>query len=349
MASPLDLVRAWVDAGTVPGVAACVVDRSGVIDEAYAGVRVARGDEPVGPGTRFALASLTKPLTAAACMCAVEEGLLELDEEVRDGFTLRHLLSHCSGLAADSAAIDAPLVDPPGTYRRYSNAGYALAGRLVERAAEMPFGEYLRAAVLDPLGMDASLGLDPSDAGRAAIVREPGLWADGEPFFNSDAFRAAALGRERRLRDRSGVRSLPRVPARRRPCGRRPAARGRDRRRDALHPVRRAARDRRGPRDVGRVPVGSRPRRAGHARAALDGRRADGDREHPLRQLGRARLDRPRARARSRRAREPQLLLGLVVASRAAGPTSRLRSSRALTARPSTRSGSHRRPRSRPR
>jgi beta-lactamase class C len=126
-------------------------------------------------------------------MCAVEEGLLELDEEVRDGFTLRHLLSHCSGLAAESAAIDGPLVDPPGTYRRYSNAGYALAGRLVEQAAEMPFGEYLRAAVLDPLGMDASLGLDPADAGRVAIVREPGLWAEGEPFFNSDAFRAAAL------------------------------------------------------------------------------------------------------------------------------------------------------------
>jgi beta-lactamase class C len=193
MRSPLDLVRAWVDAGTVPGAAACVVDRSGVIDEAYAGVRVAREDEQVGPATRFALASLTKPLTAAACMCAVEEGLLELDEEVRDGFTLRHLLSHCSGLAAESAAIDGPLVDPPGTYRRYSNAGYALAGRLVEQAAEMPFGEYLRAAVLDPLGMDASLGLDPADAGRVAIVREPGLWADGEPFFNSDAFRAAAL------------------------------------------------------------------------------------------------------------------------------------------------------------
>jgi CubicO group peptidase (beta-lactamase class C family) len=193
MRSPLDVARAWVDAGTVPGVAACVVDRRGVIDEAYAGVRLARGDEPVGAETRFPLASLTKPLTAAACMCAVEEGLVELDEEVRDGFSLRHLLSHCSGLAADSAALDGPLLDPPGTYRRYSNAGYALAARLVETTAEMPFRDYLRAAVLDPLGMDASLGLDRADAQRAAIVREPGLWMEGEPLFNGEAFRAAAL------------------------------------------------------------------------------------------------------------------------------------------------------------
>jgi CubicO group peptidase (beta-lactamase class C family) len=191
--SPLELARAWVDAGTVPGVAACVVDRSGVIDEAYAGVRVARGDEPIGPETRFALASLTKPLAAAACLCAFEEGLVELDEEVRDGFSLRHLLSHCSGLPAESDALDGPLLDPPGSYRRYSNAGYALAARLVAQAAEMPFRDYLREAVLDPLGMDASLGLALADGARAASVREPGLWGDGEALFNGDAFRAAAL------------------------------------------------------------------------------------------------------------------------------------------------------------
>src|SRR6476660_1101315 len=94
MGSPLDLARAWVDTGTVPAIAAAVVDRTGVLDEAYAGLTSDAGD-PVGPGTRFALASLTKPLTAAACLCAVEEGLLDLDDEVRDGFTLRHLLSHC--------------------------------------------------------------------------------------------------------------------------------------------------------------------------------------------------------------------------------------------------------------
>jgi CubicO group peptidase (beta-lactamase class C family) len=192
MGSPLDLVRAWVDAGIVPGVAAAVVDRSGVIDEAYAGEAVA-GGALVGSETRFALASLTKPLTAAACLCAVEEGLLELDDEVRDGFTLRHLLSHCSGLPADSPEPAPRPLEAPGTYRRYSNTGYALAARLVARQASMPFRAYLQAAVLDPLAMDASLGLDAIDAARTAVVRQAGIWREREQFFNSDGFRAAAL------------------------------------------------------------------------------------------------------------------------------------------------------------
>jgi CubicO group peptidase (beta-lactamase class C family) len=192
MGSPLDLARAWVDAGTVPGIAAAVVDRSGVLEEAYAGV-ISTDGAAVGPDTRFALASLTKPLTAAACLCAVEEELLELDAEVRDGFTLRHLLSHCSGLPAESSDPDVRPLEAPGSYRRYSNAGYALAARLVEQRAEMPFRDYLRSSVLDPLGMDASLGLEPADAARAAVVRQPGLWKDGQQFFNSPAFRAAAL------------------------------------------------------------------------------------------------------------------------------------------------------------
>ncbi|HEY1480800.1 MAG TPA: serine hydrolase domain-containing protein, partial [Gaiellales bacterium] len=191
MSGPLELARAWVEAGTVPGIAACIVDRDGVVDELYAGV-LGRGDtRPVGPDTRFALASLTKPLVAAACMCAVEEELVELDGELRDGFALRHLLSHCSGLAADAAPGAAP-IDPPGTFRRYSNAGYALAGQVVEDAAEMPFGTYLERALLEPLALDASLGCDPSDAGRTATVREPGRWRDGHDLFNGDVFRAAA-------------------------------------------------------------------------------------------------------------------------------------------------------------
>ena len=57
------------------------------------------------PDTLFALASLTKPLVAAACMVALEEGLLDLDAEVRDGFTLRHLLSHCAGPARGGPAL----------------------------------------------------------------------------------------------------------------------------------------------------------------------------------------------------------------------------------------------------
>jgi CubicO group peptidase (beta-lactamase class C family) len=185
----LDIAAAWVDDGRVPGVAACVVSSAGLVAERYHGVLSAGGDEPVGQDTRFALASLTKPLVAAAVLVAAEEGLVELDAPVRDGFTLRHLLSHASGLPVPSSGRDDRPDFTPGTRRRYSNAGYALTGRLLEQASEMPARDYLAAALLEHLDMDASLGLDEVDASRTATVREAGLDAPGEELFNGAAFR----------------------------------------------------------------------------------------------------------------------------------------------------------------
>jgi CubicO group peptidase (beta-lactamase class C family) len=189
--NPLEIVEDWVRGGTVAGAAAVVVGRDGVLAERYAGVRRRAAEDPVAADTRFALASLTKPLVACACLIAVEEGSLELDGPLRDGFTLRHLLSHAAGLpyAGDRAARP---VDPPGSYRRYSNAGYLVAGAELAEAAGVAAGDYLHEAVLAPLAMDASLGLDHAAAGRTATVQEPGLGEGGAQLFNSASFRAAA-------------------------------------------------------------------------------------------------------------------------------------------------------------
>ena len=181
----------WVADGLVPAVAAVVVDARGVVAERYAGVRERGGDQPVGPETLFALASLTKPLVAAACMVALEEGLLDLDAEVRDGFSLRHLLSHCAGLPEPGLAWQEPPGYPPGTQRWYSNAGYVQAARLLEASSGLSCAEYLGEAVLAPLGMDASLGLKPGDEVRAARVWQAGRYGEGE-LFNSEKFRRDA-------------------------------------------------------------------------------------------------------------------------------------------------------------
>jgi CubicO group peptidase (beta-lactamase class C family) len=179
----------WVASGLVPAVGAVVVDARGVVAERYAGVRERGGDEPVGPHTLFALASLTKPLVAAACMVALEEGLLDLDAEVRDGFTLRHLLSHCAGLPEAGVRWREPPGYPPGTQRWYSNAGYVQAAKLLEGASGMSCAAYLAEAVFGPLGMDASLGLAEADAPRTARVWQPGRYGEGE-LFNSELFRS---------------------------------------------------------------------------------------------------------------------------------------------------------------
>ena len=100
------------------------------------------------------LASVSKPVTALAVLVAAEEGVLDLDEAAGPpGATVRHLLAHTSGLPFDGGT---PIA-PPGRRRIYSNEGFRVLGEHLAGRAEMPFAEYVRAAVVEPLG----ISLDP--------------------------------------------------------------------------------------------------------------------------------------------------------------------------------------------
>src|SRR5262245_46437201 len=99
-------------------------------------------------------ASVTKPAVALAALVAAEEGVVDLDESAGPpGSTVRHLLAHASGLPFEGGV---PIAEP-GRRRIYSNTGFERLAAHVGAAAEMPFSEYLRAAVFAPLGMGAEL------------------------------------------------------------------------------------------------------------------------------------------------------------------------------------------------
>jgi CubicO group peptidase (beta-lactamase class C family) len=109
----------------------------------FAAAGVVRADGVVathGPrDTEARWASVTKLLTGLAALVAVEEGVVELDEH------LRRLLSHA------------------GERRRvYSNEGIEAAAQLVAAGAEMPFEDYFREAVVQPLGLRGSLRGSPA-------------------------------------------------------------------------------------------------------------------------------------------------------------------------------------------
>jgi CubicO group peptidase (beta-lactamase class C family) len=128
---------------------------------ASAGVVTATGE--VGAhGPRDAVlrwASVTKVLTGLAILVAVEEGTVDLDEPAEPpGSTLRHLLAHASGLPPD----EGPPLMAPGRRRIYSNVGIELASKLVADRSGMPFGEYLRGAVVGPLRLTGSLHGSPA-------------------------------------------------------------------------------------------------------------------------------------------------------------------------------------------
>lgn len=114
------------------------------------------------------LASVTKPLAAYSVLVAVDHGRVDLDGDVTgEGRTVRHLLSHASGLPPQEGGP----TTAPEKRRIYSNWGYDLLGDHVEQAVRRPFSEWLRSQVLVPLGMhDTELGGSPAKDGRGTVA-----------------------------------------------------------------------------------------------------------------------------------------------------------------------------------
>lgn len=115
----------------------------------------------------FPLASVSKVLTAVAVLVAVEEETLALDEPAGPpGSTVRLLLSHASGLPFDG---DEPIA-APAQRRIYGNTAFEVLGRLLAQRAGLPVADYVREAVLGPLGMTStSVPGSPAHSGRSTV------------------------------------------------------------------------------------------------------------------------------------------------------------------------------------
>ncbi len=171
-----------MEGGAFPG-AAYLVSRGGVLALAGACGRLsASRSQPVNTATVFDMASCTKPMTAALMsLMLVEQGKLSLLQSVPEFFpepslphlsqvTLRHLITHTSGLPAwvdlysatsdRAGAIDAlmkvPLKAEPGSHYEYSCLGYILLGLVCERASGLSLREFLKREVWTPLGMTST-------------------------------------------------------------------------------------------------------------------------------------------------------------------------------------------------
>ncbi|HEX5826195.1 MAG TPA: serine hydrolase domain-containing protein [Candidatus Limnocylindrales bacterium] len=151
-------------------------------------------DEAAGrantPETRFRIGSITKQLTGMAILVLEARGLVDRGDPVCNyvddcptawsAVTIEHLLAHTSGIAsftdqpdfdmtspstpAETVAdvADIPLAWEPGAFFGYNNTGYVLLGMVIERASGVPYEQFLREAVFDPLGM-ADTGYEDGD------------------------------------------------------------------------------------------------------------------------------------------------------------------------------------------
>ena len=115
----------------------------------------------------FALASVTKLLTAMTVLIAHEEGTLDLDEPIGPGdSTTTDLLAHTAGVAPDTLDQFAP----PRTRRIYSTSAYDLAADAVAERSGIAFQDYLDEALIVPLGLHATHLNGSAGAGARASV-----------------------------------------------------------------------------------------------------------------------------------------------------------------------------------
>lgn len=215
----------------LPAVAAAMFTSDGITSRAVAGVR-REGDATAATiDDRWHIGSVTKTFTSLLIARRVEQGVWRWDSTLgeilgavraggRAGVTLRHLLSHRSGLPANVPASDAlkfvtsPLAleeqrrqvragvlagapsTAPGTSFLYSNLGFIVLGSLLEEQAGRPWEQLVREEILEPLGLATAGFGAPGGAGtlteprghRAApggalVAVEPGLGADNLPFL----------------------------------------------------------------------------------------------------------------------------------------------------------------------
>ncbi|MEQ1586050.1 MAG: serine hydrolase [Cyclobacteriaceae bacterium] len=146
----------------------------------------------------FRIGSITKQFTAVAILQLVNQNKLKLNDPIRmylpdypehaQAVTIENLLTHTSGIksytdiielrsAANKAANKSldermndfknlPLEFEPGTKYRYSNSGYFLLGRIIEKVSGLSYANYLKKNIIQPLGLSSTYFGDSAPADR---------------------------------------------------------------------------------------------------------------------------------------------------------------------------------------
>ena len=185
------LVREAIESGQYLGAVTLVSLNGRIVDWRAWGHRDLARTAPQQPDDIFRVYSLTKTVATVAVLALAEEGRLALDDRLGRHIaefgdrpvTLRHLLTHTSGLAqaaegmeraADLRAYAAlaagmPQVNPPGTRFEYASVNTELASRVVEVASGKPFDVFLEERIFAPLAM-RDTGFDVRGPARHRIA-----------------------------------------------------------------------------------------------------------------------------------------------------------------------------------
>src|SRR3954451_2481568 len=180
-----EFVEATAKKFAIPGVAVGVWVNGHAMYACH-GVTSVDNPLPVDRDTIFVLGSVTKTFTATALMRLVAQGRVDLDAPVRRyvpelrladeqtaaSITVMNLLNHTAGLGLGSIAEtgdgddalaryvatlpELELISPPGARASYSQAGFNLIGRIIEKVTGLTYERAIASLLLEPLGLDHS-------------------------------------------------------------------------------------------------------------------------------------------------------------------------------------------------
>lgn len=212
-------MQSFVDSGQVSGVVTLVAQDGELKHLAAVGMADVDKKTPMTVDAPFAVASMTKPITATTFMTLVDEGKVSIDDPVEkyipefkdaklqngdavEGLLVRHLLTHTSGLVgeqifhqsieAEAKALAArPFGFQPGAKWEYS-PGLNVVARIIEVVSGQPYEQAVAERVLKPLGMTSTtFHPDAATLARVPVVYDrPGgsgpLKAGARPFATGD-------------------------------------------------------------------------------------------------------------------------------------------------------------------
>lgn len=177
-----DYIQTQMQRRHIPGLSLAVVKDGKIVKTKGYGLANVETNTPATPETVYKIASISKQFLAAGIMLLAQEGKLGLDDKVSkylEGtpeawtkMTVRHLLTHTSGLVEDppsfepfkiqpdvdvvKSAYTTKLLSAPGEKFSYSNLGYFALGEIIHKVSGKPWNEFLTDRIFVPVGMTAT-------------------------------------------------------------------------------------------------------------------------------------------------------------------------------------------------
>ena len=202
LATELDRVFETQQDASQPGVSAMIIKDGAIVYSRSKGMANINQGLPITTDTAFDIASVTKPITAIAVMQLMERRFLSLNDSILKwlpnlpsawhGITIHHLLSHQSGITECCAGISLEkfreldrlnnqqiiqrisqtdvLLFAPGSSARYSNSNYILLPEIIANASAMPYSDFIRVNIFNPLGISPHFYGEAPQTGKSIAL-----------------------------------------------------------------------------------------------------------------------------------------------------------------------------------